>query len=52
MNCTKGCKDRHDQPVIMQGGKIVSKKEGRYIRYYCPSCFHREWVPERRESST
>jgi len=52
MDCPKGCKDRQGRPIEMRSGKIVAKKEGRYIRHYCPHCFHRVWVPERRESDT
>ena len=52
MNCPKGCVDGRGNPVVMQGGKIKARKEGRYIRHYCPKCFHIVWLPERREMET
>jgi hypothetical protein len=48
MFCQKGCKDIDGKPVQLKSGKIISTKQGRKIRMYCPKCFNSIYVDEPR----
>ena len=49
MNCPNECKDVCGKPAQMKGGKIISTKSGRMVRWTCPVCWNFIWKPEEKK---